>query len=65
MVMDRLFLWIFTIASLVGTAAILCEAPALWDDTKPIDTELSNVAQQQLFPNAEIFQHAMQTHVGD
>ena len=50
MVIDRLFLWIFSIASIAGTFAILCEAPALYDDTKPIDTEYSNVAQQQFLP---------------
>ncbi|XP_029662910.1 acetylcholine receptor subunit alpha-L1 isoform X2 [Formica exsecta] len=50
MVLDRLFLWIFTIASIVGTFTILCEAPALYDDTKPIDTKYSSVAQQQFFP---------------
>ncbi|XP_055389275.1 acetylcholine receptor subunit alpha-like 2 [Condylostylus longicornis] len=46
MVLDRLFLWLFTIASIVGTFAILCEAPSLYDDTKPIDVELSVIAQQ-------------------
>jgi nicotinic acetylcholine receptor len=51
MVLDRLFLWIFTIASIVGTFAILCEAPALYDDTKPIDMELSSVARLQLPPS--------------
>lgn len=50
MVLDRLFLWIFTIASIVGTFTILCEAPALYDDTKPIDTKYSSVAQQQFLP---------------
>ncbi|CAH0687665.1 unnamed protein product [Spodoptera exigua] len=50
MVLDRLFLWIFTIASIVGTFAILCEAPSLYDDTKPIDMMLSSVAQQQFLP---------------
>ncbi|NP_001103397.1 acetylcholine receptor subunit alpha-like 2 [Bombyx mandarina] len=50
MVLDRLFLWIFTIASIVGTFAILCEAPSLYDDTKPIDMMLSSVAQQQYLP---------------
>jgi len=29
MVLDRLFLWLFTTASLFGTFSILCEAPAL------------------------------------
>ncbi|KAK0098343.1 hypothetical protein PV326_009396 [Microctonus aethiopoides] len=51
MVLDRLFLWIFTIASIAGTFAILCEAPALYDDTKPIDMQLSSVAQQQFLPH--------------
>ncbi|KAL1117524.1 hypothetical protein AAG570_003840, partial [Ranatra chinensis] len=53
MVLDRLFLWIFTIASIVGTFAILCEAPSLYDDTKPIDKELSSVAQQQFLPEPD------------
>ncbi|XP_030376396.1 acetylcholine receptor subunit alpha-like 2 [Scaptodrosophila lebanonensis] len=46
MVMDRLFLWAFMIASLVGTFVILGEAPSLYDDTKPIDVQLSVIAQQ-------------------
>ncbi|XP_030755494.1 LOW QUALITY PROTEIN: acetylcholine receptor subunit alpha-like 2 [Sitophilus oryzae] len=53
MVLDRLFLWIFLITSLVGTISILCEAPSLYDDTKPIDMELSSVAQQQFLPDLE------------
>ncbi|KAL1490968.1 hypothetical protein ABEB36_011635 [Hypothenemus hampei] len=54
MVLDRLFLWIFLITSLVGTVAILCEAPSLYDDTKPIDMELSYVAKQQFFPEGNL-----------
>lgn len=46
MVLDRLFLWLFMSASVFGTFAILCEAPSLYDDTKPIDAELSIIAQQ-------------------
>ncbi|KYQ53402.1 Acetylcholine receptor subunit alpha-like 2 [Trachymyrmex zeteki] len=53
MVLDRLFLWMFTIASIAGTFTILCEAPALYDDTKPIDTEYSSVAQQQYLPSSQ------------
>ncbi|XP_046399879.1 acetylcholine receptor subunit alpha-L1 [Ischnura elegans] len=53
MVLDRLFLWIFMIASIVGTFAILCEAPALYDTTRPIDMELSSVAQQQFLPDLD------------
>lgn len=33
-------------ASVLGTFVILAEAPALYDDTKPIDVELSVIAQQ-------------------
>lgn len=46
MVLDRLFLWLFMAASVLGTFVILCEAPSLYDDTKPIDAELSVIAQQ-------------------
>lgn len=45
MVLDRLFLWLFAIASLAGLA-ILAEAPSLYDDTKPIDIEYSIIAQK-------------------
>ena len=44
MVMDRLFLWIFTVAVLVGTAGIILQAPTLYDDREPIDLQLSNIA---------------------
>ncbi|CAK9811584.1 Acetylcholine receptor subunit alpha-like 2 [Anthophora quadrimaculata] len=56
MVLDRLFLWIFTIASIVGTFVILCEAPALRDNTKPIDMEYSSVAQQQFLPHGDLLE---------
>lgn len=46
MVLDRLFLWIFTMASLFGTFSILCEAPSLYDYTSPIDIEYSIIAQK-------------------
>nr|AAQ75741.1 nicotinic acetylcholine receptor alpha 2 subunit [Nilaparvata lugens] len=58
MVMDRLFLWLFTIAlltSLVGQLSILGEAPSLYDDTKShhlldIDVQLSDIANiKQIF----------------
>lgn len=53
MVLDRLFLCIFTIASIVGTFAILCEAPALYDDTKPIDIDLSLIVRNQYLPDLD------------
>ncbi|KAG8188790.1 hypothetical protein JTE90_009184 [Oedothorax gibbosus] len=44
MVLDRLFLWIFTIACVVGTGWIILCAPALYDDKQPIDIMFSKVA---------------------
>lgn len=41
MVLDRLFLWIFTLAVLVGTAGIILQAPTLYDDRMPIDKPYS------------------------
>jgi len=43
MVLDNLFLWIFTVAVLVGTAGIILQAPTLYDDRKPLDTRLSEI----------------------
>ncbi|XP_011304082.1 acetylcholine receptor subunit alpha-L1 [Fopius arisanus] len=61
MVLDRLFLWIFAIASIAGTFAILCDAPALYDTTKPIDTKFSSVLRQQFLPhNPNLFKNLMQ-----
>ncbi|XP_013775687.2 acetylcholine receptor subunit alpha-like [Limulus polyphemus] len=44
MVLDRLFLWIFTIAVLVGTCGIILHAPTLYDSREPVDVKLSEVA---------------------
>ena len=43
MVLDRLFLWIFTVAVLVGTAGIILQAPTLYDDRQPVDVLLSEI----------------------
>ncbi|XP_013406864.1 acetylcholine receptor subunit alpha-like 1 [Lingula anatina] len=40
MVLDRLFLWIFTTACLVGTLGIILQAPTLYDDRMPLKTAL-------------------------
>lgn len=42
MVLDRLFLWIFTFAVFAGTAAIILQAPTLYDDRKPIDKRFTD-----------------------
>ena len=36
MVLDRLFLWIFTTACLVGTFGIILQAPTIYDDKKSV-----------------------------
>lgn len=41
MVLDRLFLWIFTLAVFAGTAGIILQAPTLYDDRIPIDKKFS------------------------
>ncbi|KAK4303068.1 hypothetical protein Pmani_024896 [Petrolisthes manimaculis] len=43
MVLDRLFLWIFTLAVLLGTAGIILQAPTLYDDRLPIDILYSEI----------------------
>lgn len=45
MVLDRLFLWIFTLAVLVGTAGIILQAPTLYDDRIPIVEKFSEFAK--------------------
>ncbi|EEZ97689.1 nicotinic acetylcholine receptor alpha 3 subunit isoform X1 [Tribolium castaneum] len=51
MVLDRLFLWIFTLAVLVGTAGIILQAPTLYDDRRPIDVRLSEIASTTAKPH--------------
>ncbi|KOB67437.1 Nicotinic acetylcholine receptor alpha 4 subunit, partial [Operophtera brumata] len=48
MVLDRLFLWIFTLAVLVGTAGIILQAPTLYDDRVPIDKHFNQYATSTL-----------------
>ncbi|XP_026321862.1 acetylcholine receptor subunit alpha-like isoform X3 [Hyposmocoma kahamanoa] len=48
MVLDRLFLWIFTLAVLVGTAGIILQAPTLYDDRVPIDKHFNQIAASSL-----------------
>ncbi|XP_040565885.1 acetylcholine receptor subunit beta-like 2 [Lepeophtheirus salmonis] len=43
MVMDRLFLWLFTIACIMGTGGIILRAPSLYDMRDPIDAKLSEI----------------------
>ncbi|XP_023245995.1 acetylcholine receptor subunit alpha-like isoform X5 [Copidosoma floridanum] len=56
MVLDRLFLWIFTLAVVVGTAGIILQAPTLYDDRLPIDVRLSEIASTTSKPGFFIMQ---------
>lgn len=44
MVLDRLFLWIFSFAVFAGTAGIILQAPTLYDDRNPIDKNFAKYA---------------------
>lgn len=48
MVLDRMFLWIFTIACIVGTGLIIFQAPSLYDTTEPIDILYSKIAKKKI-----------------
>jgi len=43
LVVDRLFLWIFSGSVILGTAGILLQAPTLYDQRQPIDHTLSGI----------------------
>ncbi|XP_076334111.1 acetylcholine receptor subunit alpha-like 1 isoform X1 [Tachypleus tridentatus] len=51
MVLDRLFLWLFSTACIAGSVGILLQSPFLYDTEKPIDVKLSKVAQMQEMRN--------------
>jgi len=44
MVLDRFFLWIFTIACIGGTLGIIGQAPSLYDTRVPVDQQLSSIS---------------------
>ena len=43
MVLDRLFLWLFTLACVLGTGGIILRAPSLYDMREPIDAKFSEI----------------------
>ncbi|CAG9769475.1 unnamed protein product [Ceutorhynchus assimilis] len=49
MVLDRFFLWVFTIACIGGTAGIICQAPSLYDTRIPVDQKLSEIPLSKIF----------------
>lgn len=51
MVLDRFFLWIFTIAVIGGTAGIIGQAPTLYDTRVPVDRQLSSITfRKYMYP---------------
>nr|WUR05311.1 nicotinic acetylcholine receptor alpha 1 [Orius laevigatus] len=49
MVLDRLFLWVFLFACLMGAVVIIFQAPSLYDRSKPIDIVYSKIAKKRMF----------------
>ncbi|XP_012279872.1 acetylcholine receptor subunit beta-like 2 isoform X4 [Orussus abietinus] len=43
MVLDRFFLWVFTLACIGGTLGIIFQAPSLYDTREPVDQKLSDI----------------------
>ena len=41
LVIDRLLLFVFTTSCIVGTIAIILQAPSFYDQTVPIDQQMS------------------------
>ena len=43
MVLDRMFLWVFGAAAVVGSTMILTESPSLFESTEPIDAKITTI----------------------
>ena len=43
MVLDRMFLWVFGAAAVVGSTMILTESPSLFDSIQPIDSQITTI----------------------
>ena len=43
MVLDRMFLWVFGAAAVVGSFMILTESPSLFDPIQPIDSLITTI----------------------
>uniref|UniRef100_A0AAG5CQ64 Uncharacterized protein n=1 Tax=Anopheles atroparvus TaxID=41427 RepID=A0AAG5CQ64_ANOAO len=43
MVLDRFFLWVFTISCIFGTFGIIFQSPSLYDTRAPVDQQLSEI----------------------
>ena len=43
MVLDRLFLWVFTFTCFAGSGGIILRAPSLYDMREPIDAQHTTI----------------------
>ena len=43
MVLDRILLWVFSIACIAGTGGIILVAPSLYDTRTPVDIQVSKI----------------------
>ncbi|KAJ8919004.1 hypothetical protein NQ315_016908, partial [Exocentrus adspersus] len=50
MVLDRFFLWVFTLACIGGTCGIIFQAPSLYDTRIPVDQQFSEIPLNKIFP---------------
>ncbi len=48
MVLDRMFLYIFTLACIMGTGGIIFQAPSLYDTRTPIDEKMTTIIFSKL-----------------
>ncbi|NP_001107771.1 nicotinic acetylcholine receptor alpha 11 subunit precursor [Tribolium castaneum] len=49
MVLDRFFLWVFTLACIGGTFGIILQAPSLYDTRVPVHQQLSEIPLTKIF----------------
>ncbi|KAJ8985056.1 hypothetical protein NQ317_019739 [Molorchus minor] len=49
MVLDRFFLWVFTLACIGGTCGIIFQAPSLYDTRVPVDQQLTEIPLSKIF----------------
>ena len=50
MVLDRILLWIFSVACVAGTCGIILVAPSLYDARTPLDILVSKISKRELLP---------------
>ena len=57
MVLDRMFLWVFGAAAVVGSTMILTESPSLFESTEPIDAMITTIGVDAPIPHTPTHTH--------